>query len=739
MRSFESSFASLFSPHDGAPTIERIEIPLVQRDYAQGRADSSVAEIRADFLEALFGAVTIGPAISLDFVYGDISHGTLRPLDGQQRLTTLFLLHWYLGFRADALHDNQPWFSFAYATRPSARRFCERLVAHPPAPNTERPADWVRDQSWFLYVWKHDPTIQSMLVMIKAMDARFGAIDIPAAWDRLTDPEAPAISFHLLPIDEIGAGDELYIKMNSRGKPLTPFENFKARFEQLLARTGRADELANKIDGVWADILWPLRGVDDIVDSEFMRYFQYITQICEWRQGRSEYGRLWPRAEAIFSPHRDHSEESLDFLFDAFDTWVDASIDGEFSGLLASAARPHEPGKVVIFGPEFDPRLFRLCCKSYGQRRFGLPESLLLYTFLIHRIHATEDFARRLRIVRNLIEASTNELRADNMRNLLSDTARVIIDGALDNLDGFNQAQVEDERLKREFLSRHPDLQSAVFELEDLGVLRGSLGAFELDRDVFVDRARVFRHLMLNKQSWSALTGALVATGEYARPRNKRSLQFGSPDNEGSWRDLLTGTSRRNLAAVRAVLGEVLDRVASDLDHVGARLDDISREWCDSQHQYNWRYYMARYPAMREGKSGIYYGQDGRMGFSLCMLDKTQLNSYYRDPFLHAAWKESGVGPAARDPWFMGYETAPRWLQLVASGTRMRYTNDGIQLSPPTEDDASASFDEVCGRLGVSAGKLRPRSESRGRDMYDLEDRIQMGAALLRELVAAKL
>ena len=28
--------------------------------------------------------------------------------------------------------------------------------------------------------------------------------------------------------------DELYIKMNSRGKPLTKFENFKAKFEKFL-------------------------------------------------------------------------------------------------------------------------------------------------------------------------------------------------------------------------------------------------------------------------------------------------------------------------------------------------------------------------------------------------------------------------------------------------------------------------------------------------------------------------
>ena len=54
------------------------------------------------------------------------------------------------------------------------------------------------------------------------------------------DRDAPGISFHLLPIEQMGLSEDLYIKMNSRGKPLTPFENFKARFEQDISATMEA-------------------------------------------------------------------------------------------------------------------------------------------------------------------------------------------------------------------------------------------------------------------------------------------------------------------------------------------------------------------------------------------------------------------------------------------------------------------------------------------------------------------
>jgi hypothetical protein len=96
MPSRVTSYAGLFSP-GGTDAVTSIEIPLIQRDYAQGRTDGHVTEIRERFLDVLYDAVASDAKVGLDFVYGDVEGGTLRPLDGQQRLTTLFLLHWYLG------------------------------------------------------------------------------------------------------------------------------------------------------------------------------------------------------------------------------------------------------------------------------------------------------------------------------------------------------------------------------------------------------------------------------------------------------------------------------------------------------------------------------------------------------------------------------------------------------------------------------------------------------------------
>ena len=81
-----------------------IEIPIIQRDYAQGRLGKE--NLRKNFLADLKKALGPNETMKLDFVYGSIENDNLNPLDGQQRLTTLWLLHWYIALRAGELNED---------------------------------------------------------------------------------------------------------------------------------------------------------------------------------------------------------------------------------------------------------------------------------------------------------------------------------------------------------------------------------------------------------------------------------------------------------------------------------------------------------------------------------------------------------------------------------------------------------------------------------------------------------
>ena len=51
----------------------KITIPVIQRDYAQGRTNDDTKEVRTDFLDALYTYLQENrPNRDLDFVYGTL-------------------------------------------------------------------------------------------------------------------------------------------------------------------------------------------------------------------------------------------------------------------------------------------------------------------------------------------------------------------------------------------------------------------------------------------------------------------------------------------------------------------------------------------------------------------------------------------------------------------------------------------------------------------------------------------
>ena len=78
----------------------KIVIPKIQRDYVQG--SNAQQEKRDEFLAVLLDHLVSDKEYHLDFIYGTggTDQGEFLPLDGQQRLTTIFLIHWVLSQRS---------------------------------------------------------------------------------------------------------------------------------------------------------------------------------------------------------------------------------------------------------------------------------------------------------------------------------------------------------------------------------------------------------------------------------------------------------------------------------------------------------------------------------------------------------------------------------------------------------------------------------------------------------------
>lgn len=231
---------------------EIIRIPNYQREYAQGRPNRRAELIRTHLVEALYKTLnnnTNNEELELDFIFGgttseqnkEIDAASFNPVDGQQRLTILFLLHWYIFERAKNRRDLQKLKSkFHYATRTTSETFC-KLICDEFNIKFEKDIKSIRDQimnkSWFTGAMEHDPTVKSMLIVLDCIHDRFRncPLEYSQLSDKLNDDDCP-IYFFCLNMNTVLGNDsgirDLYIKMNARGVPLTDFELFKADLQK---------------------------------------------------------------------------------------------------------------------------------------------------------------------------------------------------------------------------------------------------------------------------------------------------------------------------------------------------------------------------------------------------------------------------------------------------------------------------------------------------------------------------
>ena len=259
-----------------------VEIPIIQRDYAQGRLDPRTKGINRkgeNFVSVLFNTLREEKRLRMDIIYGSIEtrdgdhpeEKTFIPLDGQQRLTTLWLLHWYLSQWEERSVEIAPLLQrFTYATRSTARDFCQRLCSlRLTQDELANPLEYFPEKIWFTSKYSYDPTIQAMLNMLNAIAQE--QKEHPVSFDQLE-----RLQFRSFDIGAYELTDELYIKMNRRGKQLESIENLKAEFVGYLKEIGhdfsKPDSYDRKLDHEWADMAWGSRENDEF-DIRYLRLF----------------------------------------------------------------------------------------------------------------------------------------------------------------------------------------------------------------------------------------------------------------------------------------------------------------------------------------------------------------------------------------------------------------------------------------------------------------------------------
>lgn len=296
--------------------ISQIKIPMIQRDYVQSLDDKKFKKFKK-FLNVLVDALNNGTELSLDFIYGNINKdGVFEPIDGQQRLTTLALLTFYLYCRQSENILQNPFEYITYATRQSANNFCQLLRGDKwknKFNDTDNPSNIIKNDIKYFKEYDEDTTIFAMLQALDKIHNSIKNQDIDSLTKNISN-----ISFHIFPMESFNLSDDLYIKMNGRGKQLSSFDNFKADYFKWLEENEKniaedIIDIKNKFNNEYIDIFWDFtfENNNKIPDPESL-FFRFINRFIIAKNDLSQN---------IISDNFINDSEDMNYIYNSFEIY----------------------------------------------------------------------------------------------------------------------------------------------------------------------------------------------------------------------------------------------------------------------------------------------------------------------------------------------------------------------------------------------------------------------------------
>mgnify|MGYP003445894305 CR=1 FL=1 len=274
----EYTLAELFSNNN------KIIIPDLQRDYCWGTKDELAKNFVAglyDYYENRKGNDT---KLGLGMFYGyEEPIGHIQLCDGQQRLTTLFLLIGMLNRYSDSQgifkkyliseeemeDDKEPY--LLYSIRESTLYFLSDLITHIFFTN-EIELKQIKEQAWYFKDYDLDPSIQSMLAVLTQIEEILeNKTDINDFGKFLLHD----LTFLYYDMGSRIKGEETFVIINTTGEPLTATENLKPI---LLSKIESEEERKKGSDiwEKWENFFWNNRLKNDTADNGLKEFFRWI-------------------------------------------------------------------------------------------------------------------------------------------------------------------------------------------------------------------------------------------------------------------------------------------------------------------------------------------------------------------------------------------------------------------------------------------------------------------------------
>ena len=585
-----------------------VEIPMLQRDYAQGRDDSKTKELRTNFIKNLVSATKELP-LHLDFIYGPVENGTFRPLDGQQRLTTLFLLHWYIAVKSNDDDLFKILKKFKYKVRVTTQEFLDAILTKK---NVEKEAlaltkTNLKDAKWYYSTWDFDPTVQGMLNTIETINVTI----------KDNVPKKIHATFHLLIMDKFNLGDELYMRMNARGLALTDFENFKSWLEAHCGKYSddkyfnKNDSAKNKkknwtykIDNEWTNLLWALSDKDkteekNSFDEMFMRFFRGMAQfsIANTDDAKSSEKKESKNLITTFS-------DSTKFIsLKQYEKCFNNNILDDCFNNLDFVCNKDNSKHLVGFYFEQDRNIFSGFLKEQTYEDKILFYSLIQYLKKNNwEIKNIDNLARFKRIIRNLVQntviSNENFIDAIQSINDLAEKSDSLLENIKNNkikLKTFTE-QIKEEKLKAELIINNSSWEDEFIKYENHPYFYGQIAFIlemsKIDDNYNIDNfnkyaeklQKLFCDNIIENNNW-LLSRALLTIGNYLfdfRHNEEIPNKKDSKNKNSLWRNIFKNETRRK------ILKNFVDSFNNyniNVETIKAKIEDAKKcnfdyKWC---------------------------------------------------------------------------------------------------------------------------------------------------------------
>ena len=340
----EFSLRELFS-HDN-----KIVIPDLQRDYCWG--DSAYIEQEKSQKELVSGFVGDYLMISFkeksstdnDLMLG-LVYGYEEPLncfnicDGQQRITTLFLLLGMVNRYSDGefndfvisstemQDDFEP--HLLYSIRESTLYFLSDLSLHFFIKNSIPCVSLIKKSNWYFDEYERDASVQSMLAALETIEkilVNEKAIDYKSFGHFLLNN----LKMIYYDMENRARGEETYIVINTTGEPLSSTENIKP----ILLGSISDNKVYNEQWEEREDWFWQNRGKDLCADDGMKQFFIWFWQsklLQEKTYKDDKEFPIDPRKEFLNIEKNDYAGilEEVNSYFDALKYCVDILNENE--------------------------------------------------------------------------------------------------------------------------------------------------------------------------------------------------------------------------------------------------------------------------------------------------------------------------------------------------------------------------------------------------------------------------